>query len=74
MSCLNITILVKTCIRLSTFNASRKGSISTYLVSLLFITIMLLYLIPMRGSFNLGSLVMKSRAILNYSLLGIASD
>ena len=43
-------------------------------VKLSTITNMLLYNIPMRGSSNSGSLVMKSRVTIDHSYLGVGAD
>ena len=64
-----ITILLKIYTKSSTINTSLYGFKYTYFVSIFTITSMLLYIIPIRGFFNIDSLVIKSRVIDNHTCL-----
>ena len=56
----------------SAVDASLYGLRYAYLVSVSTITSMLSYVVPVRGSFDVDSLVMKSRAIDNHACSGNA--
>ena len=58
-----ITILLKMYAKSSTIDASLYSLRYMYLVSVFTITSMLLYVMPMRDSFNINSLIIKLRAI-----------
>ena len=61
-----ITILLKIYIKSSTIDIFLYGLRYIYLISIFTITSMLLYVVPMRGSFDINSLVIKLRVINNY--------
>ena len=58
---LAITTLLKIYTRSSAMNTSLYSSKYTYLVSVSIITNILLYIAPIRGSFNVDSFVIKSK-------------
>ena len=62
-----ITILLKIYTKSSTMNTSLYDFKYTYFVSIFIITSMLLYIISIRGFFNIDSLVIKSRLIDNHT-------
>ena len=64
-----ITTLLKIYAKSSTVNTFLYGFKYIYFVSMFIITSILLYIIPIRGSLNMNSLVIKSRAINNYTYL-----
>ena len=61
--CQAITILLKIYAKSSAVNASLYGLRYAYLVSVFTITSILSYVVPVRGSFDVSSLVIKLRAI-----------
>ena len=65
-----ITILLKMYVKSFAVDAFLYDLRYAYLVSVSTITSMLSYVVPMRGSFDVGSLVMKSRAIDDYAYSG----
>ena len=67
--CLIITTLLKIYTKSSTIDASLYGFKYIYFISIFIITNMLLYIVSIRGFFNINSLVIKSRVINNYTYL-----
>ena len=74
MLCLIITTLLKIYAKSSIVEASLYGSRYVNFVKLSTITSMLSYAMPMRGSFDNGSLVMKSRVTINHGYSSIGAD
>ena len=74
MPCLAITTLLKIYARSSAVDASLYGSRYTNFVKLSTITNMLSYAMPMRGSFDNGSLVMKSRVTVDHGCSRAGAD
>ena len=74
MLCLVITTLLKMYTKSSTVEASLYGSRYMNFVKLSTITSMLSYTMPMRGSFDNSSLVMKSRVTIDHGYSGAGVD
>ena len=67
MLCRTITTLLKIYTKSSTVDTSLYDSKYIYLVRVFTITSMLLYVVPIRGFFDVDSLVIKLRAIDNHA-------
>ena len=74
MLCLVITTLLKIYARSSIVDTSLYSSRYINFVKLSTITNMLLYVMPMRGSFDSGSLVMKSKVTIDYGCSSVEAD
>ena len=74
MPCLIITTLLKMYTKSSIVEASLYGSRYVNFVKLSTITSILSYTMPMRGSFDNGSLVMKSRVTIDYGCSSAGAD
>ena len=72
--CLIITTLLKIYTKSSTVEAFLYGSRYANFVKLFTITSILSYNMSIRGSFDNDSLVMKSRATVNYSYSRVEAD
>ena len=66
--------LINVYVRASALLASLNGISRANFVSLSLITKILLYTVPVRGSFNNSSLIIKSIGINNYTPSGITGD
>ena len=74
MPCLVIMTLLKIYARSSIVDASLYSLRYMNFVKLSTITSMLSYVMPMRGSFDSGSLVMKSRATVDHGYSRVGAD
>ena len=74
MPCLVITTLLKIYAKSSIVEASLYGLRYVNFVKLSIITSMLSYIVPMRGSFDNGSLVMKSRVTIDHGCSRVGAD
>ena len=72
--CLIITTLLKIYTKSSIVEASLYGLRYTNFVKLSTITNILSYTMPMRGSFDNSSLVMKSRVTIDYGYSRVGTD
>ena len=68
------TSLINVYIRALALLTSLNGISRANFISLSLITKILSYIVPVRGSFNNSSLIIKSIVINNYALSGIAGD
>ena len=74
MLCLMITTLLKIYTKSSIVEASLYSLRYINFIKLSIITSILSYIMPMRGSFDNSSLVMKSRVTIDYGYSSIGTD